>query len=163
MNTSSLELGLVRCQSIACAVLGLLVFIGTANSAEKTNLPAATHSATNAPAKQAPIEIPVSQFVIATTTAEGRNPFFPDSLMTMRANVNTTTNAAGKVPSVALDLKGISGRFALINNRTFEAGEEGDVTSGRSKVHVHCIKIREDSVTIEADGTRMELKLRPGL
>lgn len=155
------------------ALAGLILAVHTTATAAvpgKTNkAAAASTSVTNAPAKQAPIEIPTSHFVIPTTTAEGRNPFFPDSLTVAQPNPAISTNIAAKLPITTLDLKGISGmgnrRFALINNRTFEVGEEADVPIGstRQKVHVHCITIGEDSVTIEVDGERRELKLRPGI
>ena len=163
MNTRSFYSGLIRHLSVVTASLGLLAGASAA-AAEKTNPPPATSATTtNAAPKQAPIVIPVSQFTIPTTAAEGRNPFFPDSIQTRRPNSIADTNTLGTVTSVALVLQGISGRFALINGRTFEAGEDGDVTVGRSKVHVRCISIREDGVTVEVEGTRRELKLRPGL
>lgn len=168
MNTRANTFDKIRRLLLALASLTLLVSVEAA--ADKTNkAPTASVSATNAPAKVAPIEVPTSQFVIPTTVAEGRNPFFPDSLVALKAAASTSTNATTKAAPAMLDLKGISGtptkRFALINNRTFEEGEEADVTvgAGRSKVHINCIRIREESVTVEADGVRMELKLRPGL
>lgn len=168
MNTSSFHSGLIRHLGSVTASLCLLVCAMAASGGEKTNPPTATsQSTTNAGAKLAPIEIPTSQFTIPTAIAEGRNPFFPDSILTLKVNPIAPTNSLGKLTPVALVLQGISGtgakRFALINGRTFEVGEDGDVTVGRSKVHVHCLIIREDGVTIEIEGNRQELKMRPGL
>lgn len=166
MNTRSLHAILLRHVGSGSAILGLLLTALAASGVEKTNPPAATaHGTTNSSAKLMPIEIPTSQFAIPTAISEGRNPFFPDSILSMKVNPNMT-NTPGTV-TTTLPLQGISGtgmkRFALIAGRTFEPGEEGDVTVGRSRIHVHCLSIREDGTTIEADGVRLELKLRPGL
>ena len=166
MNTRSINQGLIRQLSIIVAGLGLTC-TWAASGVEKTNPPSSTsQSATNSSAKPAPIEIPVSQFSIPTSISEGRNPFFPDSLLAIKNQV-APTNTQGKPIAVALQLQGISGtptkRFARIVGKTFEEGEEGPVTVGRSKVQVRCLKIRDDGVTIEIDGNRQELKLRPGL
>jgi hypothetical protein len=78
----------------------------------------------------------------------------------------TTTDPVKAAP-VALTLKGVSGtegrRFALINDKTFAAGEEREIAVGNGRVRVHCLDIREDSVTVEVNGSRQELRLRPGL
>lgn len=167
MNTRSFNPGLIRLLSIVAVGLSLASALA-ASGVEKTNPPSgASQPTTNSPAKPAPIEIPVSQFVIPTAVADGRNPFFPESTQMIK-NPVVNTNTLGKPVAVALVLQGISGtgakRYALINGRTFEAGEEGYVTVGRSKVHVHCISIREDGVTVETDGSnRQDLKMRPGL
>jgi hypothetical protein len=56
-----------------------------------------------------------------------------------------------------LVLKGISGtgkdRFALINNTTFETMEKAKVRIGTTNVTVRCLEIRNDSVTIQVDGS----------
>jgi len=167
MNTRSIYSSIVRRAIIACSGISLLMGAVAASGAEaeKTNLPASTHpaGATNAAAKPPPIEIPLSQFTIPSSPAEGRNPFFPDSTF---GKAVAPTNGAVKV-AVALTLNGISkvGNkwFALINGRTFEAGEEGDVSvPGGRKIHVLCISIKEEGATVEADGSRQELKLKRG-
>ncbi len=171
MNARTCSLFVTRGLIAAVAAMVVGLHLATAAAADKTNkLSASVKGATNAPAKPAPIEIPTSQFIIPSTATEGRNPFFPDSLVLPKAIANANTNtAATKAPAATLDLKGISGagnkRFALINGRTFEVGEEADVgvAGGRSKVRVQCISIGEDSVTVEVDGVRRALRLRPGL
>lgn len=129
--------------------------------------PAPTNSQskrTNA-AVQMPIVIPKSEFAIPTTLAAGRDPFFPNRAVLNNNLVGTNTTTAAVSPTFTLS--GVSGtkvkRYALINNRTFEAGEEGDITVGRSKVRIRCISIEEDSAVIEFDGRPQTLKLRPGL
>ena len=64
-----------------------------------------------------------------------------------------------------IKLVGMSGspdhRLALINNKTFEKGDQSAVNIGEKLVKVHCLEIRESSVVISIeglDGTR-ELKM----
>jgi hypothetical protein len=64
-----------------------------------------------------------------------------------------------------IKLGGISGtpdhRLALINNKTFEKGDQSTVKIGETLVMVHCLEILESSVVISIeglDGTR-ELKM----
>jgi len=149
-----------------CRVTMLLwftaVFVPHTLAATNKNVQA-TPPASNA---LAAIEIPKSDFIIPTSTAQGRDPFFPLS----RRLVVDASPKVGKTPSVApvtLILQGISGsdakRFALISGRTFVAGEEREIPSGNSRIQVHCLEIREDSVKIQVNGAPMELKLRPGI
>lgn len=129
-------------------------------SAAQTNATAGASAATKA------IEVPTSEFSIPTSTAEGRDPFFPESLR-VRANLNTNTNATGRPIPAQLVLQGISvvgtNRFALINGRTFIPNEDGEVPAGNGKVHLLCVSIKEDLVIVEVNGNRQELRLRPGL
>jgi len=167
MNTRSFHFGILRHAAIGCASVGLIAGAIAVNGAEveKTNPPATTSpTATNSVAKAATIEVPLSQFTIPASRSEGRNPFFPDSTFGTPV-VQTSTNSAAVKVVVALDIKGVSkvGNkwYALINGRTFEAGEEGDVTApGGRKVHVLCISIKAEGATVEADGVRQELKLK---
>ena len=139
---------------LACSVAGAA---GKTNAPVKAGKPA---NATNAPAAT-PIEIPKSEFALPTASAQGRDPFFPNSVRTGTAKTRDPGTSAPV--SIVIELKGISGKFALINNRTFAAGEEADVTAGKEKVHVRCVSIKEDSVLVEVEGKAQELKLRPGL
>jgi hypothetical protein len=65
-----------------------------------------------------------------------------------------------------LILNGLSGsaaqRLAIINGKTFAAGEQGDVLTQRGKVKVHCLEIRPTSIVIAigAEGSKAELKLK---
>jgi hypothetical protein len=60
-------------------------------------------------------------------------------------------------------LKGISGtvdkRLAIINNKTFEAGEEGELRIGGHLTKVKCVEVREKSVVISINGVNRELFL----
>jgi len=112
------------------------------------------------------IEIPKSEFIIPSAPGEGRDPFFPDSTRVSLTQKPVTDKAGTKAPAPALfTLKAITAsggrRVASINNRPFEAGEEGDIAFGSSRVRVRCVEVREDSVIIDVDGQTQELRLRP--
>jgi 23S rRNA G2069 N7-methylase RlmK/C1962 C5-methylase RlmI len=77
-----------------------------------------------------------------------------------------TDKTGTKAPAAVLfTLKAITAsggrRVASINNRPFEAGEEGEIAFGASRVRVRCVEVREDSVIIDVDGQTQELRLRP--
>jgi len=107
--------------------------------------------------------IPESVFEVPASPKEGRNPFFPQSVAEKPA-VKSATQSWD--PSV-LVLNGITSPpkpTAMINSRTFEAGESGEVKlRDGSRLPVKCIEIRKDSVLIEVRGQQRELKLRSGL
>ena len=106
--------------------------------------------------------IPQSTFIIPSTPKEGRNPFFPQS----------TTVAPPPKPSPGVDpttgvmLNGITSppnRTAMINGRTFEPGEEGEVRmAGGAKLLIKCEEIKADSAVVLIGGQRRELRLRAG-
>jgi hypothetical protein len=64
-----------------------------------------------------------------------------------------------------IKLGGISGtpdhRLALINNKTFEKGDQSAVKIGKKLVIVHCLEIRESSVVVSIEGIEdtRELKM----
>ena len=125
----------------------------------------AVENATTGSTNQPSVQIPKSDFVIPSNISQGRDPFYPLSRRLVM-NANTKSNEPVKV-AVTLSLKGVSGteakRFALINDKTFAAGEERDISVGNGKVRVHCLEIQEDSAVVEVNGTRQVLRLRPGL
>jgi hypothetical protein len=118
------------------------------------------HSATNAaPATPKVIE---AVFVVPTTVQEGRDPFFPDSTRLRPAAPARVTSAP---PVIAdLELKGISDganlRLAIINNRTFGTGEEGDVICAAGRVRIKCMEIMTDSVRVFVNGSERVLQMR---
>ena len=79
----------------------------------------------------------------------------------VRTNLQPTT----AVVAVELKLNGISGtanhRLAIINNRTFEVGEEGEVVSSVGHVHIICKDIKTDSVRVLISGEERIVRLRP--
>ena len=110
------------------------------------------------------MEIPQSVFAIPTSPHEGRNPFFPQSVVAAPV-IPPRGNAALDFSSIVLN--GITSppkRTAMINGRTFEAGEEGEVKlAGGGKAMIKCEEIRADSAVIIINGQRRELRLRFGL
>jgi hypothetical protein len=111
------------------------------------------------------IEVPKSIFVVPATAQDGKDPFFPQSTRLRPAPRLIGTTAPPVVPE--LELKGISGtasrRLAIINNRTFERGEEGDVMCNGNRVHVRCVEIESDSVQVTFNGQAKVLRLRTRL
>ena len=67
-----------------------------------------------------------------------------------------TTPAPPRPAPATLVLKGLSGtktrRFALINDATFAANEQGKVRLGESNVVVRCLEIRDDAVVVQIAG-----------
>jgi len=111
-----------------------------------------------------------SMFLMPTNSAEGRDPFFPRSARpytTALLAVRQPTNDTPSAPAYDLKLNGISGtpqrRLAIINNHTFEVGEDAELPSGTTRIRVHCVDIKADSVTIQLGSEIRELRLRPGI
>ena len=95
----------------------------------------------------------------------GKDPFFPRS--TRRQFKPAATQEPRTVGPSSLVLLGITAErerpLALINNRTFLAGEEHEVrVPGGSNTAVKCVEIRERSVmvTIQGGTEQFELQLR---
>ncbi|MCU0782630.1 MAG: hypothetical protein MUF81_01010 [Verrucomicrobia bacterium] len=109
------------------------------------------------------MEVPPSVFVVASATQAVRDPFFPNSTRLAAAMMTTSTNVTGAAVS-DLALKGLSGTaarpLATINNRILEPGEEQEIVTSAGKVRVRCVAInlKDESVVIEAGGTRRELR-----
>jgi len=91
-----------------------------------------------------------------------------DRLRVMQPGMETSVVAATPVLATyaaiaptpvpdTLRLKAISGtsqhRFAMINDRTFEAMERGKVRVGHTNVNIRCLEIRNSSVVIQANGS----------
>ena len=140
----------------------------------------AAQTATNAPAKSAaaapPItnaapvapDIPKSVFVIPAMPQQGRDPFYPTSMRLFASAVYAQTNTTvAAPPQVELQLKALSGtpghRLAIINNHTFEDGEEGEVMTASGRARVRCLQIKEESVLVQVGGEQRLLRLRPGI
>jgi hypothetical protein len=112
------------------------------------------------------VEIPQSTFVPPSQPSEGRNPFYPQS------NNGFQAPAPVKMPDGAPDLSsfvlnGITSpprRTAMINGRTFEIGETGEVRlPNGAKVLIKCIQIGNESAVIDVNGQRREVHLRSGV
>ena len=116
-----------------------------------------------AAAAKAPIVIvaPHSTFIQPTTQAEGRDPFYPESTRVFDSAPVATQQAHVEAPT-SLTVKGVSvvngHTYVILNNHTFGIGDEGDVISGSTHVHVHCLEIRPGTVIVEINGARHEIR-----
>jgi hypothetical protein len=129
---------------------GLLISLVTAGAT------AFGQPAKNPADKPAPVH--ASVFTIPASAHDGRDPFFPEST---RPYATAVTAHVATVPT--LTIKGFSGtpgnRLIIINNHTFGVGDEGEVLApGGQHVHVRCLAINSNTVVIEADNQRRELR-----
>ena len=113
-------------------------------------------------------EVPRSVFVVPANLTQGRNPFFPHSTRGMIQQQAPVKPSQPVVDVSDLTLNGVvpSGArpTAMINGRTFEVGEEGDIKlSDGQKLPVKLEEIKESSVVVTVRGQRRELHLRRGL
>lgn len=150
------------------APVGLfLVTLAAVTPAPAATAPAPVPAPAVAPAE--PVPPPLSIFVIDPATA--KDPFYPKSKRWVPVAPKTNNGAVVvEQPTFPDEFRvgGFSGtadkRLAIINNRTVEKGEKWDATlkSGQ-RVQVHCLDIKEKSVTLEINGMAKELTLRPNL
>lgn len=95
-----------------------------------------------------------SEFTQPASPADGRDPFFPESLRTVESAAPAPANHALEITD--LKVPGISGTpghlLAIINTHTFSVGEEGDVRTSGGSVHVHCLDIQPNFVMVEVNG-----------
>ena len=146
------------CKSALAAWLSTAFVMVLPVAAAPAPAPAATPAATHVAQPVTPEVTLRSVFVLPTNLKEGRDPFFP-------ASTRPYEDAASKNPVAgdltALVLKGFSGtpdhRLAIINNHTFGVGDEGDVLTPHSRIHIRCVEIKDKSVVIESGGQRHEL------
>jgi hypothetical protein len=103
----------------------------------------------------------LSVFVMPADPKGGRDPFFPSSLRPYQ----TTPIPGVKTTELNLDslvMQGISGmpphRLVIINKHTFAVGDYGEVSTSQGRLHLHCLEINADSVIIEVNGQRHELR-----
>lgn len=148
------------------AVTATLLLTQTPSHADEPK-PVAKPAAPATPAVEATER--VSTFVIPTSLAEGRDPFFPKSTrFIVKPAISAPVTDPGPGP-VVLELKALSGTaerpLAIINNRTFAEGEEQDVNTTQGKVKVLCLQIDAPgmSVKVRARGETQQLDLRKGL
>ena len=100
-----------------------------------------------------------SVFIMPTSPKEGRDPFYPESTRAIESSA--TTNRTVEISS--LKVPGVSGtpghRFAIINNHTFSVNEEGDVKIPGGTVHIRCLAIQPNYITIEINGQSHRLNV----
>ena len=98
-----------------------------------------------------PVATRIESFKSVFDPKRGKDPFFPKS-----RRLEAGKPILSLPPVIPLFLKGISGtkgrRLAIINNRTFEAGEEVEFKVNNQIVRVRCVEIRDQSAIISVDG-----------
>jgi hypothetical protein len=163
------------CLLICC--WGSCLALGATASTAKTpaKAPAASKSSTSSAKKTATAAsaaaipeitvIPKSVFEVPANAKEGQDPFYPPVKSQPAASGGKSTTT--RVDVSVLVLNGISGppkRLAMINGRTFEPGETGEVKlrSG-ARMTIQCLEVKETSAVILVGGERQELTLRNGL
>jgi hypothetical protein len=126
--------------------------LGPATAADISSDPALT---------KVEVPIPPSVFIIPTTPGNGRNPFFPNS---RRYDPKPNANP---IDANAIVLNGITSPpkpTAMINGRTFEEGETGDIKlRNGSRLAIVCVEIGLNSAVVEVNGQKRELHLRAGI
>ena len=136
-----------------CAVAGVIAMSAAWGAAQK---PAPQPSV--APQITHELQFVKSTFVATPGPGFGTDPFFPKT-----GRFQRTKAVEGPGPVSFLSLKGISvtrnRRTAIINNRTFEVGEEGEVKINGQPFRVRCIEIRDDGVTVSVNGQLQKLSL----
>src|SRR5712671_4598994 len=156
----------LRPGTFSALLLGAALF-ATTTRVEAGPQPASPGVSVNSPGP-APAEVAMvkSVFTMPTAPREGKDPFFPRSTRPYTTRVISTNNTPA--PIIAdFRLDGISGppehRLAIINYKTFEAGEKADVNTNAGRMSIHCLEIGTDSVIIMIGGTeRRVLRLRGG-
>ncbi len=118
------------------------------------------------PAPATPAAPPKSVFILPTKPEEGRDPFFPNSTRPYQEAqalhpVNVPVVPTLKVETILVNQDGKA--FAVINDQTFAAGDEGDViTQTGRRVHLRCLAIdpRKNTVTVETGGVQVTLNYK---
>ena len=130
------------------------------------SLLACAGSMTGAPTVPAPAASPddgsPTKSVFVDRPNFGRDPFFPNSSRRGKLVEPTVAQPVASFDNIAL--KGISGgaadkRLAILNNKTFESGEEGELRVSGQLTRVKVVEIREKSVVISINGITKELFL----
>jgi hypothetical protein len=146
---------------MACALALAL----TAPLASAAATAAAPKTASGAPSVP-DIRFLKSDFVSIPGPGFGKDPFWPKSIRTKPLTVAGPVDTG---PSFGwLNYKGISGakghRLAIINNRTFEVGEEAVMkTPTGQSAKVKVVEIQDDGVTVSIGGQTQKLYLGPKL
>jgi hypothetical protein len=151
-SRSDLTSGEKRKLSFICGLWLVLAILSMARAAHSAAAPTTEH------------QFIKSEFV--STPGFAKDPFFPKSTRhAPPAKTNSTEVAPANIN--VLSLKGISGptnhRLAIINNRTFAAGEEADMKVQGQSYHIKCVEVRDDGVLVIVNGQSQKLSLGPKL
>jgi len=146
----------------ALAILLLCTTVASPNAQPQSN----TNSKASATSSNE-VAVPQSVFIMPKAKPEGVDPFFPRSSRPYGPVMPIVIETNAPVPvtvAVELKLKAISGlpehRLALINNHTFEAGEDGEVLTANGRMRIRCLEIHGESAIVQVGPERRELHLR---
>lgn len=148
------HLGFLRGWKGALAILLLWRAVASPNAQPQSTNTTATNT------------VAQSVFINPKGPQDGVDPFFPRSKRPYFGTLLpvTQTNPEPVAVAVELKLKAISGlpehRLALINNHTFEAGEEGEIITNNGRMRIRCLEITQDSAVVQVGPERRELHLR---
>jgi hypothetical protein len=145
------------------ALLPVLFGAATLARAAGSAAPAPGSPTNGATAAAIAAAAPQSVFIVPTNPKQGHNPFFPRS---------TFSAPAAQPKPEAIDTSGVvlngltspPRATAMINGRTFEAGETGEIKlRNGARVLVRCLEIKPDLVVAVIGSQRCELRLRRAL
>jgi len=116
-----------------------------------------------------PLKFVAPRSVFADDPKSGKDPFFPSTARRMEKvpgsapGTQTTVQTPNRNVFDHLQLKGILGnptrRLALINNHTFEVGEQAEVKTLEGRLNVRCWEIRNRSVVVSFVGESQRKEL----
>jgi len=162
-------------RALAGALVGLLAVAATSAVAASGNVATnieghatATRPQANAATSGQSVYVtpaaPQSVFVVPTKREEGKDPFYPRSVLVYGEDLTSKSNNAPP-PVVEFFLRGISGTdenpLAIVNNVTFGVGDELEVPTKAGKMKIRCLKINKEAGTamVQAGGLIRELRL----
>ena len=126
------------------------------------------YAAQGAEVDTGPVKFVVPRSVFVDDPKTGKDPFFPSTARRLEkvlgpSGTQTPVPAPNKNVFDRLQLKGILGnssrRLALINNHTFEVGEQAEVKTLEGKLNVRCWEIRNRSVVVSFVGESQRKEL----
>jgi hypothetical protein len=126
------------------------------------------YAAQGAEVDTGPVKFVVPRSVFVDDPKTGKDPFFPSSARRLEkvlgpSGTQTPVPTPNKNVFDRLQLKGILGnssrRLALINNHTFEVGEQAEVKTLEGKLNVRCWEIRNHSVVVSFVGESQRKEL----
>ena len=139
-------------------VVGSVLLSIKSVAAPGARTPAATPAAAAAAAPQEPQQF---KSVFVDRPNFGRDPFFPNSPRRGKLVQDVVVEPTANFNNIVL--KGISGsaekRLAILNNKTFAAGEDGELRIGGHPTKIKIVEVREKSVVISINGVTRELFL----
>jgi len=107
--------------------------------------------------------VPKSVFIIPTSSADGRDPFFPNSTRAPGSAQPDRPAHVDAIPSPFV-LNGVNmlpgSRTAIINGRTIAEGETANIPTATGDVAVHLLEFKNNAVVIQFGSQTNELHMR---